>query len=128
MLIALMGSVLLICFFTGNGPSVEVLAVFGLAGILAGLLQYRAISQHPSKFQTAITALQVRAVLISCGSGKASIALLWLAGIALILLLMYGGDHATIQTIVGSYAIFSFARELASLPALFLLSRGKNHA
>lgn len=120
-LVALMAIALLVCLFTGNGPSLEILAGFAAAGVFAGLLQHTALRRHASQFQTAGSALQVRAVLLSSVPGKASVALLWLAGFALVLLLVYGGQYATIQTIVGSYAGFSLAREAATLPALFAL-------
>lgn len=123
-LMALMAAVLLTCFFTGNGPSLIVLAAFMAAGTLAGLLQSIALRRHASRFQSANSARQVRAALLSSVPGKASVALLWFAGVALILLLVYGGQYATIQTIVGAYATFSFVREAAAFPALFIL-RGR---
>jgi hypothetical protein len=97
------------------------IAAFSIAGLLAGVLQARSIYSHRLEFLSAHTALQVRAALTSSISGKVSIALLWLAGSALIALLIRGGEYATVQTIVGSYATFSLAREGAALPALFAL-------
>jgi hypothetical protein len=119
-----MATALLACFFTGNGPSLVVLAAFMTAGTLAGLLQNIALRRHASRFQSANSARQVRAALVSSVPGKASVALLWFAGVALILLLVYGGQYATIQTIVGAYAAFSFVREASAYPALFIL-RGR---
>ncbi len=126
-LMALMAAALLACFLTGNGPSLAILAVFMVAGAFAGLLQNIALRRNVSQFQSASSAFQVRAVLVSSFPGKASVALLWLSGLALILLLVNGGQHATIQTIVGAYATFSFARETAAFPALFVLQSGQFH-
>jgi len=83
------------------------------------------LRRNASQFRTASSAHQVRAVLISSIHGKGAVALLWLAGFALLLLLTYGGCYATIQTIVGSYAMFSLAREVASFPALLILRSEK---
>ncbi len=121
MLMALMATVLAVCIFTGSGPSLLVLAGFAVGGVIAGLLQNNALRRHTRQFQTASSALQVRVVLISSVPGKGAVALLWLAGVTLLLLLIYGGQYATIQTVVGSYAVFSLAREAASFPALFAL-------
>lgn len=118
---ALMALALSLCLFSGNGASMAAIAVFSIAGLFAGLLQARSIYSHRSEFLSARTALQVRAALTSSVPGKASIALLWLASFALIALLIHGGEYATVQTIVGSYATFSLAREGAALPALFAL-------
>jgi hypothetical protein len=104
-----------------------VIAAFAFGGLLAGLFQYSALRRHGSQFQAADTALQVRAALISSAPGKASIALLWLAAFALVVLLVFGGSHATIQTIVGSYAAFALVREVTALPGLFALNRRSNH-
>jgi hypothetical protein len=118
---ALMAAALLACFLTGNGPSLAILAVFMVAGAFAGLLQNIALRRHATQFQSANSALQVRAALVSSVPGKASVALLWLSGLSLILLLVNGGQHSTIQTIVGAYATFSFVHEAAAFPALFVL-------
>jgi len=125
---AIMAAALLACFLTGNGPSLVILAAFVVAGSLAGLLQNIALRRHASQFQAASSALQVRAALVSSAPGKSSVALLWLAGVALILLLIYGGKIATIQTIVGAYASFSLVREAVAFPALFLLRGKQEHA
>ena len=120
-LIALMAIALSLCLFLGNGASLAVIAIFSLAGLVAGLLQARSIYNDRSKFLSANTALEVRAALTSSTAGKLSIALLWLSGFALIALLFRGGEYATVQTMVGSYATFSLVRESAALPALFAL-------
>lgn len=127
-LMAIMAAALLVCFLTGNGPSLAILAAFMVAGGLAGLLQNIALRRHASQFQSASSALQVRAALVSSVPGKASVALLWLAGVALILLLINGGQYASIQTIVGAYASFSLVRDAAAFPALFVLRSKQHHA
>ena len=98
-----------------------------VAGAFAGLLQNNALRYSVSQFQSATSALQVRAALVSSASGKGSVALLWLNGVALVLLLIYGGQYATIQTIVGAYAAFSLVREAAAFPALFVLRGTQLH-
>lgn len=126
-LMALMAAALLVCFLTGNGPSLPILAGFVVAGAFSGLLQNIALRHSVSQFQSATSALQVRAALVSSASGKGSVALLWLNGVALGLLLVYGGQYATIQTIVGAYAAFSLVREVATFPALFVLRGTQPH-
>jgi hypothetical protein len=124
-LMVLMSAALLACFFSDSSPSKVVLTAFAIAGLLAGLLQASAIRRHSFKFQTADTARQVRAALISSTPGKISIALLWLTAFVLIAFLVHGGEYANIQTAVGSYAAFCLAREIAALPALFVLRHRK---
>jgi hypothetical protein len=120
-LMALMAIVLLICFLSGEGPALFILVVFIVAGAFAGFLQNIALRRHTSQFQSANSALQVRAVLVSSVPGKISVVLLWAVGLALILMLFYGGQYATIQTVAGSYAVFSLVREGVAFQALFLL-------
>jgi phage-related holin len=120
-LMALMAMVLLSCFLFGEGPSLFILVVFVLVGAFAGLLQNIVLRRYSSQFQSANTALQVRAVFVSSVPGKISVVLLWVVGLALILMLFYGGQYATIQTVVGSYAVFSLVREGVAFQALFLL-------
>lgn len=120
-LMALMALVLIACFLSGEGPSLRILVVFVAMGAFAGLLQNIALRRHASQFKSASTALQVRAVLVSSVPGKISVALLWVVGLAQILLLLNGGQYATIQTVVGSYAVFSLVREGVAFQALFLL-------
>lgn len=127
-LMAIMAAALLACFLTGNGPSLAILAAFMVAGGVAGFLQNIALRRHARRFQSASSALQVRAALVSSVPGKASVALLWFAGVALILLLIYGGQYATIQTIIGAYASFSLIRDAAAFPALFALGGKQHHA
>jgi tetratricopeptide (TPR) repeat protein len=69
----------------------------------------------------------LKADAISChdevADRKVSVGLLWLAGAALLAIVVLGGEHATAQTLIGSYAAFALARELASLSAISSLSR-----
>ena len=120
-----MGAALLFCFLPTNAPSKILITGFAIAGLLAGLLQASAMRRHSFKFQTAGTARQVRAALISSMPGKFSIALLWLTAFVLIAFLVHGGEYANIQTAVGSYAAFCLVREIAALPALFVLRHHK---
>lgn len=123
-LIALMAIALLGCFVLGESPAPVVIAVFAVGGAIAGFLQKKALNRDAQKFQNASTAREVRAVLISSVTGKASIMLLWLAGISLIFLIVLGRGSVSVQTVVGAYAVFSLAREIVALPALFNLKRG----
>lgn len=120
-LMALMATVLVACVVTDSGSSLLVLAGFAATGLVAGLLQSIALRRYASQFQTAGSALQVLAVLVSSVPGKVSVALLWLACTAMLLLIFYGGQYATIPAVIGSYAGFSLAREAASFSALFAL-------
>jgi len=122
MLIVLMAALLFACFFTGHGPSLPILSGFAVAGVFAGFLQNIALRHHVNQFQSASSVVQVRAVLILSVPGKASVSILWIAAFALILLIVYdGGRYATLQTMLGSYAAFSLARETVAFPALFAL-------
>ncbi len=87
-LVVLMAVALLACFLAGGGPSLVILAAFFSAGALAGLLQNISLRRHAVQFQSAKSALQVRAALVSSVPGKVSVALLWLSGLFLILLLI----------------------------------------
>jgi hypothetical protein len=63
----------------------------------------------------------VRAALVSSQAGKISVAILWLVGAALIVLLYQGNEYSSLQNVFGSYATFSLARELTSLRAVMAL-------
>ena len=68
-LLALMAIALSLCLFLGSGASLAVIAIFSLAGLVAGLLQARSIYDDRSKFLSANTALEVRAALTSSTPG-----------------------------------------------------------
>ncbi len=116
-----MAAILAACFLSGTQPSLVILGVFAAIGLIAGVFQNLAIRRNPDLFRSANSALKVRAALVRSVHGKASVSLLWLSAIALILLLVYGDQYATVQTMVGLYAIFSFAREAVAFPSLFVL-------
>jgi hypothetical protein len=113
------------CLFISTQPALLPLGGFAIAGLCAGLLQARAIRHDPSKFLAAETALAVRAALASSLGGKVSIALLWLAGAAMLWVVFTSDGRAVPQTVVGSYAAFALTRELSSFHAVAALVRLK---
>lgn len=49
------------------------------------------------------------------------IALLWVAGMTIAAMFLYGSKYATIPTLPGFYAIFALGREVTAFPALLAL-------
>jgi hypothetical protein len=103
--------------------SVQITVVFAVLGVIAGMLQSKALQVNAMEFLVAKTAKQVRAAIVSSLYGKLSIAVLWITGLALASLLIYGGNFSTWQNVVVCYAVFSITRELKSLSSVVALSK-----
>lgn len=108
--------------FAPTPPSFGVAAAVAI-GLLAGLLRNSAVSRQRPQLQTATTATQVRAALLSTAPGKASVALSWALLVCLILLTA-GDRFGTLSTVVCSFAAFQAARDITSLLAVVKLSHG----
>jgi hypothetical protein len=122
-LIALWGVLLVACAIFSSPSAVLPFVAFGTAGIVAGLLQTRALLGHRSTFLRAETALEVRRALVASLPGKLAVAMVWIKGVALLVLVLSRGEYANLQTILGCYASFALARECASLPGVLDLAR-----
>ena len=103
--------------------SAAIVIAFAIVGLAAGLFQGRAIRENSTLLVAAVTSRDVRKVLVSSSPGKLSVALLWIVGAAILVLLFRGGEYGTLSTAIGSYAAFSLAREMASLPAVVALAK-----
>jgi hypothetical protein len=86
------------------------------------MLQGKAIRERSEQFRSASTARQVRAALVSSVDGRISIAILWLVGIGLVVLLSQGNEYSSFQNVLGSYSAFALARELTSTPAIMRIN------
>jgi hypothetical protein len=113
------------CFLFPPRLSLALAAIFALMGLGAGMLQGSSIRQRRAQLLAARTAGQVRAAMVSTLPGKISVTMLWLVGIALIVLLFQGNEVSTLQNVFGSYGSFALARELSSLRAVINLSDKK---
>jgi hypothetical protein len=94
-------------------------------GVVAGLLQARALSATPDTFRSAGTAMEVRRALVSTLPGKLSIILLWGTGAAALVWAVVADPSNPILIWLAGYASFSVARESCTLPAVLRLSQLK---
>ena len=99
-----------------------VLLPFAFVGLLAGILQSRALASDPAVFRSAESWAAVRKALMSSLYGKISLVLLWCNGAALLCLILFGEQLASLATVLAAYASFMFFRELATLRSVFTLS------
>jgi len=96
---------------------------FAISGFIAGRLQAKAIYATPSHHCAAEFWSSVRALLVQSVPGEASVALLWLNGLAILGLVVFGGHLATLPVVLGTYAAFGAARELAALGSVRMLAK-----
>ena len=102
-----------------KGMSLAVVAGCGVAGVIAGRLQDRALRQEKERFLKTSSAREVRAVLTSVLPGRLSIYVLWTTAAALFLTIILVGSALSWGTPIGGYAAFALMRDLAALPAIF---------
>ncbi|HSH98803.1 MAG: hypothetical protein ACAH07_02190 [Methylophilaceae bacterium] len=93
------------------------------AGVVAGLLQGRALSAHTTQFRAASTAIEVRHILVSSWHGKVALALLWVTAIGAFAWAFNLGTNNPFIIWVAAYTSFALARELFTLPAVFRLAK-----
>ncbi|RYE81367.1 MAG: hypothetical protein EOO80_01295 [Oxalobacteraceae bacterium] len=122
---ALWCAILIACVSAGMSDGWPVVLISGLAGVVAGALQGRAIRLHPSKFLAAVSASEVRQALMQSRSGKFSFLLLWLVAMALLVLLVIGRPAITLQALLGAYASFALGRELLALRTVLWLAKSE---
>ncbi|MHA6908878.1 hypothetical protein ACQUJS_10690 [Ralstonia pseudosolanacearum] len=120
-LIVLEAALALGCYLAAGTSSLPMWGGFASAGVCAGFLQSAALRRNVRALKVATSASQVRAALSTSIPGKAAIALLWAAGMAVAAMFLYGSKYATIPTLLGFYAIFSLGREVTAFPALLAL-------
>ena len=114
-------AVVVVCSVISPPSQLPFLAPFVIAGLAAGAFQAKAISASPAAFRSAETWTAVRNALASSRLGKASLGLLWCNGFAILLFVLFGSSVATLSTLLGAYASFGLARELATLPSVLAL-------
>jgi hypothetical protein len=99
-------------------PHPVLLAGVGAAaGLIAGLLQRRSIQSAPATFAGARSALDVRRAFMSNRSGKLSIAMIWIAGLVLMVIALVKGGNVPLGFAAG-YATFMFVREIFAFRAV----------
>jgi hypothetical protein len=94
-------------------------------GIIAGLLQTRALTETPERFQSAVTAIDVRRALVANASGKLSIILLWCNAVVSLLWALSANPNNPIFAWLAGFASFRLARESIALPAVLRLGQLK---
>ncbi|HTE41759.1 MAG TPA: hypothetical protein VK629_13080 [Steroidobacteraceae bacterium] len=92
-------------------------------GVIAGLLQARALSVTPDRFRSAATTTDVRRALVSTFPGKLSIFLLWATGAVALVWAIVANPSNPIFIWLAGYASFSVARESCALPGVLRLSQ-----
>ena len=96
-----------------------VLSATGLAfGLVAGLLQARALRENPERFRAATTGHPVRNAFATSTPGKAAIIMGWLLGVVSLLLWWWISPRQGILGVLAAYMAFMFARELLAFSAL----------
>jgi len=111
-------------FIMWTRPRPLLRAVVGcIAGFAAGLLQRGSVKASPALFARASSALEVRRAFMSNRAGKASIALLWATGLALVAVALAGGGNPFVAAIAG-YVAFMLVREVTSFGAIGAIGQG----
>jgi hypothetical protein len=111
-----------ISLLASTPPHFPVLLPFALMGLVAGILQARAVRAAPATFRAAESWFAVRRALTSSFGGKLSVLLLWCNGFAVVALVLFSGKLSSLPTVVSAYASFILFRELATLRAIRALS------
>ena len=117
--------VLCVSFVFAWPNAVHVVCFSGVAGAVAGFLQFRAIRATATQLVMATTAIQVRRVLRNSAPGKYSIYLLWAFGVSLIAMGLSAGFDNPLVIFLAGYSSFALAREAIALPAVLALSASK---
>jgi len=100
-----------------------LVAVAGILGAVAGLMQARTIRSSASIFRGATTLLEVRAALSSTSAGKRYLVLFWGSQLFLALLAAWQFRSSMLLAFLAAYCAFAFWREVMSLPAIVALNR-----
>ena len=105
-------------------PEFMPVAVVGLLfGVVAGVLQGRALDTHPEAFAEAADTRHVRNAFLSTRSGKAAIVVQWCSvAVILAMSLIFSRQRYFICAIAG-YVSFMFVRELVAFPSVRRLAR-----
>jgi hypothetical protein len=114
------------CFTIGQSPAMPVVLAATLVGLGVGVFQSLAMRSSPPAFLVAKTSSDVKRAFVASTFGRLSIAALWLAVPAMLWLVWFRAELASLQTIVGCYASLLLSRELASLPGVLFLARIHN--
>lgn len=94
-----------------------------LAGVLAGLLQAKAMRLAAPQFRQSSSLIDVRKTMNSSRPGKLSVLLLWGTSLLLVVTAWPLRTPGALTPIVCGYAAFALAREIFSFPAVLALSR-----
>lgn len=111
-------------FIILSRPRPFLCAVIGcIAGLAVGLLQRGSVRASPDLFAQTKSALDVRRAFMSNRAGKASIALQWATGFALVVVGLAGSGNPFVAAIAG-YVTFMFVREVTSFGAIGAMAQG----
>lgn len=78
---------------TGNWVFLSC-CVGAVFGVVAGILQRRALRSHAAAFLRTTTAMEVRRVLTSSRAGRVAVAVTWVSAIVLLVLAMFFGQRS----------------------------------
>ena len=118
MLAAAWGAVLAVCLYLSWPRAALGAALAVVVGVFAGTLQARALAASSESFRAAASAIEVRKAMVLSSAGKASVALIWLVGIAAVVSALALDRANALAFILAVYAAFALARELSSLGAI----------
>jgi hypothetical protein len=110
-------------YLLSSPPPPLLVAVSVVCGLLAGVLQGKAMRAQPEALKTARDMMAVRKVLSSSSYGRASIGLQWLATLILVGLWLSQNERP-FAGLLASYFSFMAAREAIGMKAVFWLNDG----
>jgi hypothetical protein len=122
LMVAILFGILSLALLISWHKALTLVCVTVPLGLLAGVLQARALAANPGGFRSSETAMDVRRALLSTSAGKLSIVLLWGTGILALVWAVAVNPSNPILIWVAGQASFSLARECCSLPALVRLA------
>jgi len=124
----LWGLLITACLLIGTMPPLQIIFLFVLMGLGVGLFQTLAIRSSPDAFLATKTATDVKRALLSAPFGKLSFGVHWLAVLALLGLIFFYEELASLQALFTFYFAVLFARELGSFPGVLFLARHRTAA
>lgn len=123
-LIALWATIaLLVAVFLAQAQLWLLFVIGSLLGIVAGLMQLRAINESSEELVAADSAMAVRRALKRSGWGKAYLVCFWLSSIGIVVVAIVVLKSEMFSGWLAGYSSYAFARELVALPGTFALAR-----
>lgn len=104
-------------------PSRLLVIAAGVAlGVIAGVLQLRAMEEKKALFLAAASALDVRGAMQASSSGRLAIYSVWTAGAVVLAISLWQQEGLLLRVLAG-YAAFTAARDTIALKGCFSLQR-----